>query len=257
MRSIVRKFHTRKSANKKSWRASVDGLAGANVVGWICDVSSPSHKISVEATLPGGQRASAVANMFRKDLLDAGIGDGFHGFAIDVAGFEGDLRGMVIRRVDTGEVISQQPVTILSTDKERQDVNRRWTGVVDYVDGGVVAGWVIDQEFPNLPVSLVVHTDTGETATGLADIYREDLAAIGKGNGRHGFRIALSNPNYRGTITVRIAASGTSLTEQPIDTDPHEALLAGRVPPPLRRMMQTLAAEIDTRVGHLSGSQAG
>ncbi|MGE7417339.1 hypothetical protein [Methylobacterium tarhaniae] len=211
----------------------------------------------IEAVSPAGETARALADNFRKDLLEAGIGDGYHGFQISVAGWEGDLSAISVRRVDTGEVLGRTPLPVLRPTAQDGAASSRWIGYVDYVDENAVVGWAIDRELPNLPVAIEVCTETGLRTTGLADIYREDVERLGHGNGRHGFHIELPRLGQRSRITVNFASSGASLTEHPIDVNPEAALLTGRVPSALRRAMERAAFEIDARSKDLNGSRPG
>jgi sulfotransferase family protein len=60
--------------------------AGANrVSGWVYDSGSPSARLEVTVRIGDEFYASGFADIARHDLLLAGIGDGKHGFAIDVS----------------------------------------------------------------------------------------------------------------------------------------------------------------------------
>jgi hypothetical protein len=62
-------------------------LHGASVVGWAWDPESPGKKVEVEILLnvPGkAHTRTVVADQYRSDLAEAGIGDGHHAFAIDL-----------------------------------------------------------------------------------------------------------------------------------------------------------------------------
>ncbi|AWB25883.1 hypothetical protein DA075_34235 [Methylobacterium currus] len=227
------------------------------MVGWALDTRDPRNKIMVEAFSSAGESAQTLADSFRKDLLDAGIGDGYHGFQISVAGWRGDLSTISVRRADTGEILGRAPLPVLRPTAQDDAASSRWIGYVDYVDESAVVGWALDRELPNLPVAIEVCTETGLRTTGLADIYRQDVERLGYGNGRHGFHIELPRLGQRSRITVNFASSGVSLTEQPIDVHPEAALLTGRVPSAFRRAMERAAFEIDARSKELNGSRTG
>ncbi len=247
MSSIISRIKGRGRSARHASRASVDGIIGTNVVGWALDTRDPGNKIMVEAVSKAGESARALADNFRKDLLDAGIGDGYHGFQISIAGWKGDLSTISVRRVDTGEVLGRGPLPVLRTASPAGGASSRWIGHVDYVDDMAVVGWALDREQPNLPVAIEVCSDNGLRTTGLADIHRQDVEHLGYGNGRHGFHIELPGTGHRGRITVNFAASGATLTEHPIDVNPEAALLSGRVPSAFKRAMERAAFEIDVR----------
>ena len=59
--------------------------AGARQVsGWAYDSSSPAARLEISVRIGGEFYASGIADIARQDLLLAGIGDGRHGFMIDV-----------------------------------------------------------------------------------------------------------------------------------------------------------------------------
>jgi hypothetical protein len=60
-------------------------------------------------------------------------------------------------------------------------------GHIDVNNGEVVAGWVIDDDAPTRPLTLELMNGGDVIATGVANVFREDLVAAGIGNGRHGF----------------------------------------------------------------------
>lgn len=54
-------------------------------VGWIADRAEPGATVSVELLIHGKVAAIGLANLFRRDLLNAGIGAGAHGFVFDLS----------------------------------------------------------------------------------------------------------------------------------------------------------------------------
>jgi hypothetical protein len=65
------------------------------------------------------------------------------------------------------------------------------TGLVDFYDGAKVFGWAIDEADLSKVVSISVLSDGVQIAVAAADIYRQDLAAAGFGDGKHSFEITL------------------------------------------------------------------
>ena len=55
------------------------------VCGWAYDSSSPAARLEISVRIGDEFYASGIADIARQDLLLAGIGDGRHGFVIDVA----------------------------------------------------------------------------------------------------------------------------------------------------------------------------
>ncbi|ALG74718.1 hypothetical protein VY88_29260 [Azospirillum thiophilum] len=95
-------------------RGDVDGVEGLTVSGWVHDPAAPADRLSVD--LMAGDRviASGRADRFRSDLLDAGIGDGAHGFRVtlppDFAHVASHAVQVVVR--ETGRPLNADTVTV-------------------------------------------------------------------------------------------------------------------------------------------------
>jgi len=61
-----------------------DALHRGALCGWAMDKGNPSRKLVVQVLEDSTVIASAIANEYRKDLEEAGIGDGSHGFAVPI-----------------------------------------------------------------------------------------------------------------------------------------------------------------------------
>ena len=64
----------------------VEHAGASQVSGWAYDSTSPEARLEVTVRIRDEFYASGYADIERDDLLSAGIGDGRHGFAIDVSG---------------------------------------------------------------------------------------------------------------------------------------------------------------------------
>ena len=67
----------------------LDFLAGTTIGGWAWHTGWPTKRISVIVKHRGKPVTSVVADGFRHDLFEAGIGDGSHGFTVDLAAAAG------------------------------------------------------------------------------------------------------------------------------------------------------------------------
>uniref|UniRef100_A0A7V6CEB0 Uncharacterized protein n=1 Tax=Thermodesulfobacterium geofontis TaxID=1295609 RepID=A0A7V6CEB0_9BACT len=63
---------------------SLDAVKGFYVYGWAYNRKNPEERVEVVVLVDGKPVAEGVADLFRQDLLDAGIGDGKHGFRIRI-----------------------------------------------------------------------------------------------------------------------------------------------------------------------------
>jgi hypothetical protein len=87
-------------------------------------------------------------------------------------------------------------------------------GYVDADSGDWLSGWVWDRRRPDEPIAIEVFVDGRRATATTAGLYRPDLEAAGKGNGRHAFRILLPPLLGDGAahrVEVRASESGVTL----------------------------------------------
>jgi hypothetical protein len=72
----------RREASTPAIRGTLDLVDGQQIAGWAWDQDNPDAPVQVEIRDGANRLATTAANLFRKDLLDAGIGNGAHGFSI-------------------------------------------------------------------------------------------------------------------------------------------------------------------------------
>jgi len=70
-------------------------------------------------------------------------------------------------------------------------VRHRIEGFVDQVRAGEIIGWACDPGRPDRRVLIVALAEGKVIAETLADLPRKDLVNLGKGDGRHGFRLRI------------------------------------------------------------------
>ena len=71
-------------ASRLRYTGHVDRIVNGKLRGWAMVVDQPKIKANVQLRVNGRVIRNAIANVLRKDLADAGIGDGHHGFEIEV-----------------------------------------------------------------------------------------------------------------------------------------------------------------------------
>lgn len=118
--------------------------------------------------------------------------------------------------VTIGEL--SEPITVSdsgSTTPSNPTVSGAHEGFVDGANCDQVVGWVWDANRPDEPLQVEVLANGQVIATGTANQYRMDLQQAGKGNGIHGYSIALPNTAKTGasvTLTVRVQGTTYLLT---------------------------------------------
>jgi hypothetical protein len=97
----------------------VDEMRNGKVYGWAYNSDNPEEHLEVTVNRGGDVVARGSANLFRKDLPDAGIGKGDHAFEIslppNITSFHGVI--LVAKSANSGEV----PLPIATNDERRVD----------------------------------------------------------------------------------------------------------------------------------------
>ena len=87
----------------------LDGVDGAQVWGWAFDLASPGQRVLIEVTA-GRDIEIVVADVHRRDLEQAGKGDGRHGFLAVLPTPVDDGVAVRARVVSTGQELSGSPI---------------------------------------------------------------------------------------------------------------------------------------------------
>ena len=115
-----------------------DTLHGMSAHGWALDRAHPDKKVVVEAVSAAGDvLGSAVANVYRGDLLGAGLADGLCAFKIDLSAHFERLIGqeIIVRLAGSNVHLPGSPIRILPNGNmqrflKRRDVLRAKPGVL-------------------------------------------------------------------------------------------------------------------------------
>ncbi|MGM9511528.1 CotH kinase family protein [Larkinella sp. GY13] len=97
-------------------------------------------------------------------------------------------------------------------------VTGNFEGFLDKVECGTIRGWVWDRNKPNTPLTVEFLEGNTSLGTALADIYREDIKAAGKGDGRHVYSFPTPDnlkDNRTHTISARVLGSTYTLKQAP------------------------------------------
>src|SRR5258708_26779516 len=70
----------------QSYNGNTEGTTCSTISGWAWDSTQPNTSINVDIYDNGVPLISIPANIFRQDLLNAGIGNGVHGFSLATPG---------------------------------------------------------------------------------------------------------------------------------------------------------------------------
>jgi len=124
--------------------------------------------------------------------------------------------------------------SIYNFPASQMDVSEHgFEGRVDRIENGWVLGWAWHTEMPNAPIEIDVYLDGDKVATAKAALYRPDLERAGKGDGRHGFEVALPQRFRDGSpheVSTCFAGNRQRLRSSP-QTVRFDAAAVGQQPP--------------------------
>jgi hypothetical protein len=184
---------------------SASGLAklgGCEASGWTQDPDAPATHLNVRVLVDGAVVATTVADQFRQDLLDAGIGDGTFAFAVDLGGLiTADTQHQVrVQAQDsqTGEWVdlSGTPVSLTCTQLAG---SHDGSAGVQKKSSCVASGWAWDADSPTTRLQVRIRVDGKVVADTTANHYRDDVRAAGFGDGYSGWAV-----NLFGFVTPRV-----------------------------------------------------
>ena len=92
----------------------VDSVERDRIAGWACELARPDEGVELEVLADGAVIAQVVANRYRGDLAEAGLGRGWHGFEVSIPGGLSPLARHVIavRRAGDGQELSNSPAVL-------------------------------------------------------------------------------------------------------------------------------------------------
>lgn len=192
------------------------------VVGWIADDDRVGTRLQIVIEVKGETRWEGPADVYRRDLEELGIGDGYHGFAVALEHLgelpEEDFEINV--RVKGGDAPMagsprmvpgvKRQVPLPSLTDRAADI----TGNLDDVNGTIIRGWAFDRNRPDVPVSVDLFIDACFQNRVNADQFRQDLKDANLGQGKCAFYFP----------TPIILLDGKSHTVQVISTNLNDEL---------------------------------
>jgi glycosyltransferase involved in cell wall biosynthesis len=187
----------------------------AAIKGWAWDSDNPTKRVHLELVEEGSRLATAVADVERVDLADIGIGDGRHGFVIELEpGLipDGQPHVLDLRCSETGAAIRGSPITV-------QPSRTPFEWCLDTINDAELTGWLMIRNEPARHCVVVLKEGGRVLAQAMASLFRGDLLAAGAGDGCYGFSLQMPHSLLDGEehlLEVIEMESGFALTEQPI-----------------------------------------
>ncbi len=159
------RFLRKKLSSRPSHEGHLDYCDGDSVVGWARDPRRPASPVDVELFLDGVPIARTTANIFREDLRQAGIGDGFHGFVVVLPLFEvcERVRQITARPVGSEQCLAGGPIAVVPRNRLTREALARM-----YISGQGIEIGALHTPLPVPP---------GVTVRFVDRLSREDLYA--------------------------------------------------------------------------------
>jgi autotransporter passenger strand-loop-strand repeat protein len=203
-------------------RGHVDHVGRDGIRGWAQGAADPGKPVRLRILDNDVAIGEAVADRYRDDLARQGIGGGQHAFAFAIPGGLSPLQRHVIRvqRAEDGAELAGSPWLVDAVPAVLQVAapGGALRGHLDIATHDRITGWAQDAANPSAPVALQI-IDNGVVLTRvLANMARDDLAAAGVGDGRHGFDLLIPgglSPLVRHVIQVRRDGDGAELPQSP------------------------------------------
>jgi hypothetical protein len=83
---------------RRIYQGRVDGVVGGHLLGW-CQLLGSNEPVQLEVFIGDRLAKSFLAEVFRQDLLDARIGNGAHGFVVELASLRAKPNAIIRVRV--------------------------------------------------------------------------------------------------------------------------------------------------------------
>jgi glycosyltransferase involved in cell wall biosynthesis len=240
-------------------RGRLDVVTHERVEGWARDEEFPDRRVTLRVMDNDVTIGVVTADSVRPDLVQAGIGDGGHGFALRIpGGLARGLRHVIqVQRVDDGRDLAGSPWMLdgASAGLAAEEACRLENGgkpAAASLDGRLdtatrdrISGWARDAAQPEEPVSLQLLDNGKLIGRVLANRHRADLEQRGMGSGRFGFELRIPGglaPHVRHVIQVRRAEDG-----QELPLSPRIIEAAGVFDPDMERSVAEALASVEDR----------
>ena len=205
------------SGRGPTYQGNFDTIDCQSVAGWAWDTSQPNTPISVDI-YDGQQKIGTVrADQYRQDLVNAGIGNGKHGwtFTLPPSVRNGQNHWIGARYSGLSNELNSSPRYLNCAAPPVYE------GYLEAADCNSIVGWAADRSRLNTSIGVGIYDSTNSTnpvSTVLAGDLRSDVGVYLGDNGRHGFAIP-TPPQFKDglphTLRVKFETSATELNGSP------------------------------------------
>ncbi|MBY3757673.1 hypothetical protein GBZ26_09995 [Azospirillum formosense] len=199
--------------------------------GWAWDPRQPYEPVEVELTANGAVLARGIADHFQMELVQSRIGNGMHAFRLKLDRLPDAPYPLIVtaRIAGGGPALGGQLEFKSPADFQgivADAAFRDYESMVDGIVNGQICGWIWNRSLPDAPVTVSLYDGLTHIGDVIADDFRGDVAAAGKGSGRCAFAIDLPLSVLDGalhSLHVRVADTNHELTNSPLGFGPNSA----------------------------------
>ncbi|MEM0325266.1 MAG: hypothetical protein QXW35_05160 [Candidatus Aenigmatarchaeota archaeon] len=196
VRKTLSNYNLLKKIFKKKRRIKgfLDGIDGQYVFGWAWDPENPEKRLEVVVYVDGEPVAEGVADLYREDLERAGIGDGRHGFRIELPF---DIYNKLYKKENSKLIVKvyDEIIGMIKMDK-----NPKIKCILDLIMDGFVIGWAANFTNLNERLRVTLLVDENPVKETIANLFRKDLLEAKIGDGRYGFVIQIPKIFFDGKM---------------------------------------------------------
>ena len=208
-------FTVNQGGTSPVFQGFLDAAGCGIITGWAWDATQPNAAINIDILDGTFLVATIQANLYREDIRNAGIGDGFHGFSFTTPSFlkSGTPRTIRARYTGTMSELSGSPRILNCTGTPEV-----FQGFHDGAGCNTISGWAWNASDPNNPINVDIYDGISLIATVPAIQFRPDLVTAGIGNGFHGFSFTVPASLKNGSphsIRARFPGTTTDLQRTP------------------------------------------
>lgn len=177
---------------KLKW--SIDKCDETGLKGWMMDENAPESSIPIDIFVDEKFLCTTIADIFRADLLAAGLGNGKHGFNVIISNEFYDDKKHKFNLGYNGSLISEAVATLF--------LHKMPSVIKGYIDASFtnnqISGWVINENDLINPVKIDVFIDDELVTRVTANLFRQDVLDAKIGHGNSGFNVIISDKFWDG-----------------------------------------------------------
>jgi len=216
----------------------IDQVGWTDIGGWVWDPNAPGERIRLEVMKGESKIVRGLAGDHRPDLAAFGIGDGGHGFKINLNGeLSRNTRHVLeVRCADTGAIVPGSPIILdpaelpppMETGTEPPALAHGRAALaeqaafrfsLDEFSDREASGWIMMPSQPSHRCVVALKEGQQVLARAVASRFRSDLVSAGIGDGCHSFVLAMPRSLLDGDehlIEIVEQDTGVPLTLDPI-----------------------------------------